>query len=158
MPGIAFHDRAAWIAMNNRDQLDAFWPDTFKQEDNANRPAEPLYRAAQQDVNFGWPYCFFNNNEGKLPMDQHELIALIAPRPVYVASAEEDKWADPKGEFLSLVHAESVYKLLGTDGLGGFFFSAPEIIPRTRALPAHGNGHLLDRRTLRSLQQADVAE
>ena len=42
MPGIAYHDNAVYIAMNNRDQLDAFWPDNFKAEDNANRPAEPL--------------------------------------------------------------------------------------------------------------------
>ena len=45
MPAIAWHDGAVYIAMNNRDQLDAFWPETFKAEDNANRPAEPLYRA-----------------------------------------------------------------------------------------------------------------
>ena len=51
--------------MNNRDQLDAFWPDTFKAEDNANRPAEPLYRAEQQDTNFGWPYCFFDYTQKK---------------------------------------------------------------------------------------------
>ncbi len=60
MPGIAYHDGAVWIAMNNRDQLDAFWPDTFKSDDNANRPAEALYRAAQPGANFGWPYCFFD--------------------------------------------------------------------------------------------------
>jgi len=59
MPAIAWHGGALYIAMNNRDQLDTFWPDKFTGKDNAERPAEPLYRATQGS-NFGWPYCFYD--------------------------------------------------------------------------------------------------
>ncbi|TWU36102.1 glucuronyl esterase domain-containing protein [Novipirellula artificiosorum] len=70
-----------------------------------------------------FPYWFCKNfsayadRESELPVDQHEVIALLAPRGVYVTSSDEDLWADPAGEYASLVAAASVFNLLGAESI-----------------------------------------
>ncbi|MBC3787809.1 alpha/beta fold hydrolase [Spirosoma utsteinense] len=62
---------------------------------------------------FATNYKKFNNKVAELPLDQHMLIAAIAPRPLYATNATKDLWADPRGTFLSLKQAEIVYALYG---------------------------------------------
>jgi hypothetical protein len=71
---------------------------------------------------FPWWFCpaykQYGSNTAALPLDQHFLLSLIAPRPLYVASAEDDRWSDPKGEFLSATLASPVYRLYKESGIG----------------------------------------
>jgi hypothetical protein len=81
-----------------------------------------LYGQTLEDITIAFPHWFcrdvvrFRKEPGLLPIDQHELLALAAPRPLYVASALGDQQSDPKGEFLSLKAVEPVYRLFGLSG------------------------------------------
>lgn len=75
------------------------------------------------DIVGTFPWWFARNlqaykgRDAEMPIDQHQLLALIAPRPLYVASANEDLWADPEGEFLGAQAASPIYNLYGYEGL-----------------------------------------
>jgi hypothetical protein len=70
-------------------------------------------------LNSAFPHWFcknynrFSNKEDSLPVDMNMLLALIAPRPLYVDCADQDLWGDPKGSYTSVYNAVPVFKLLG---------------------------------------------
>ncbi|HEY9257798.1 hypothetical protein [Chitinophaga sp.] len=71
-------------------------------------------------------YKSYADDVNALPIDQHMLLALLAPRPLYVASATNDRWSDPYGEFLSAKNAEPVYALFGKKGMETDTMPAPD--------------------------------
>ncbi|MBW3637647.1 MAG: prolyl oligopeptidase family serine peptidase, partial [Armatimonadetes bacterium] len=95
-------------------------------------------------INAGFPHWFtanykkFGDKENELPVDQHQLLSLIAPRLLYIASATEDAWADPEAEFASGVAASPVYELFGRKGLSRNSLPKPE----TPLLDGHIGYHL----------------
>jgi hypothetical protein len=78
-----------------------------------------MFGETVERINTSFPHWFtstyktFNNREAELPLDQHMLLALAAPRALYVASADEDLWSDPRGEFLSLAASSPAFALWG---------------------------------------------
>ena len=75
-----------------------------------------------KQINDRFPHWFndvfpmFNEREDRLPIDQHELIALVAPRSAFISNAEDDLWADPEGTYRAVVAADAAWELLGKGG------------------------------------------
>lgn len=86
----------------------------------------------------------YGGNWKMMPVDAHELMTLIAPRPLFITGGTKDSWADPKGEFLACVAASPVYTLLGKKGVGTTEMPAPDVslIDGELAFRNHEGGHV----------------
>jgi hypothetical protein len=104
---------ALWAGAN-----DERWAITVANESGAGGAAlsKRKFGETVEIINNGFPYLFttnyeqFNQDESDMPFDQHMLLAAIAPRGLYITAAEDDQWADPRGMYLSLLHASRVYE------------------------------------------------
>ncbi len=79
-------------------------------------------------------YCKYRGYDNEMPFDQHYLTACIAPRKVYIASAESDSWADPESEFLNCVAVSRLYQNAGLKG-----FIHDDRLPQAPELFHEGN-------------------
>jgi len=72
-------------------------------------------------------YAGFAGREGDMPVDQHQLLALIAPRPVLLGAGNRDRWSDPAGAFRAAQGADPVWRLYGKPGLDQTRLSEPDL-------------------------------
>jgi hypothetical protein len=106
---------ALWASAN-----DTRWAVTIPNESGCGGAALSRRKFGEtvQVINSAFPHWFndnfkdFNGKEELLPLDQHMLVSLIAPRAIYFSSAREDRWADPKGEYLSMKLGSRVFPLI----------------------------------------------
>lgn len=100
-------------------------------------------------ANFPWQFAGnfqkYSAHWNDMPVDAHMVMALIAPRPLFVTGGTGDQWADPKGEFLSEVAAGPVYRLLGKKDVGATEFPAPDtpLLTGDIGFHYHTGGHTI---------------
>lgn len=87
--------------------------------DNVCGPSEYHWMAAN--------FLRYAGHWNRIPVDQHELIALVAPRALLITGGTEDLWSDPVGEFQACVAAAPVYRLLGARGPGTAVMPSPDV-------------------------------
>src|SRR5579884_3724330 len=91
---------------------------------------------------WAWGLSRAMDHVDQLPVDAHMLLALIAPRPLFLQTGDQDLWSDPKGEFLAAVAASPVYRLLGKPGLETDHMPpAGQAILHTLGYEMHSGGH-----------------
>jgi hypothetical protein len=85
----------------------------------------------------------FGGHWNDMPVDSHELIAMVAPRPILITGGTSDQWSDPHGEFLAAVAAGPVYRLLGKADLGTTQMPVPDVALDSGELAfrEHNGGH-----------------
>ena len=151
---VAGHSRggkAAWWAAARDDRFSI----TYSNESGCGGAAlsRRRYGETVKIITDNFPHWFcpnfaaFSGREDELPVDQHQLAAAVAPRAVYAASAAEDLWADPRGEFLSLVNANPAFALFGDEPLSPDDFPAvgERVIRGRRGYHLRPGGHDLTR-------------
>jgi hypothetical protein len=100
-------------------------------------------------ANFGYQFAGnfqkYAGHWNEMPVDAHMLIALNAPRPVFITGGTQDQWADPRGEFLAEVAAGPVYRLLGQADLGTGEMPAVDtpLIAGSLGFHYHTGGHTI---------------
>ena len=115
-----------------------------------------IYGEQVENLASGGEYHWFAGNfikyaadpltQNDLPVDAHQLVALCAPRPVFISSGSpnvEGKWVDAKGMFMGAAHAGAVYKLLGRKDLGTMEYPPEQTLLATGdiAFRQHEGGH-----------------
>jgi hypothetical protein len=107
---------------------------------NWGETVDNIYSSHWMAVNFR---KYAGGHWGDLPVDSNELIALVAPRPIFLNGGTQDQWSDPHGAFLAAVSAGAVYRLLGKNDLGGTEMPAPDtaLMSGDIAFRYHAGGH-----------------